>query len=83
RIDGKPRSLTTAPPATPGRTRPTMTTPTYTETASADVVRVALVKSATFQRCSIWRHVAENLAESGAGLRLHPLGNATGSRDAP
>lgn len=73
----------TSPPATPGRTHPTMITSTCTDTVTPDVVRAALVKEATFLRCSIWRQAAEKLAESRAGLGLHPLGNATGSRDAP
>jgi len=60
-----------------------MTTPTSTETVSPDVVRAALTTGATFPRCSIWRQAAKNLSESRAGFGLHPLGNATGSRDAP
>lgn len=71
------------PPATPGRTYPTMTTPTCTETVSPNVMRAVLIKGATLLRCSIWRQAAENLAEPRAELGLHPLGNATGSRDAP
>jgi hypothetical protein len=63
-------------------TQPTMTAPTRTETVSPDVVRAALLNGATFLRRSIWRHAAENLAESRAGPGLHPEGNATGSRDA-
>lgn len=74
----------TTAPAIPGRTHPTMTTPTPTETVSPDVVCTALVKTATFLRCSIWRQAAKNLAEAHAGGHgSHPLGNATGSRDAP
>lgn len=73
---------TTHPPR-PEATHPTMTAPTRTETVSPDVARAALLNGATFPRCSIWRQAAENLAESRAGLELHPLGNATGSRDAP
>jgi hypothetical protein len=60
-----------------------MTTPTYTETASPDVVHAALATGATFLRCPIWRQAAENLTESRAGLGLHPLGNTTRGRDAP
>jgi hypothetical protein len=67
----------------PEATHPTTTAPTCTETVSPDVVRAALLNGATFLRCSIWRRAAENLAESRAGLGLHPVGNATGSRDAP
>jgi hypothetical protein len=50
-----------------------MTNPPCPATFSPAVVRAALVKAATFLRCSIRR----------PGLGMHPLGNATGSRDAP
>lgn len=60
-------------PRRPEGTHSTMTTPTSIATVSLDVVRAALVKGATFLRCSIWC----------AGLGLHLLSNATGSRDAP
>jgi hypothetical protein len=60
-----------------------MTNPTCTETISRDVMRAALVKGAAFLHCSIWRQAAENLAESRAGLGLHPLGHTTRGRDAP
>jgi hypothetical protein len=73
----------TTRPAMPGRTHLTMITPTCTEAVSRDVMRAALVKGAPFLRCSIGRQAAENFAESRAGLGLHPIGNATGSRDAP
>jgi hypothetical protein len=67
----------------PEGTHPTMPAPTCTETVSPEVTRPAPLNGATFLRCSIWRHIAENLAESRAGPGLHPVGNATGSRDAP
>ncbi|MGH3570886.1 MAG: hypothetical protein ACRDUW_03510 [Pseudonocardiaceae bacterium] len=73
----------TTPTATHGRTHPTMTTPTCTETISPNEVRAALVKGTTCPRCSIWRQAAKDLAKSRAGLGSHPIGNATGSRDAP
>jgi hypothetical protein len=73
----------TTPPTTPGRTHPTMITLTCAETVSPDVVRAALVKSATFLGLSIWRQATANLAESCVGLGSTPLCNATGSRDAP
>lgn len=60
-----------------------MTTTICTETVSPNAVRAALVKVATFLRCSIWRQAAKNLAESRAGLGSYRLGNASGSRDAP
>ncbi|MGH3547298.1 MAG: hypothetical protein ACRDQU_04060 [Pseudonocardiaceae bacterium] len=73
----------TTPTAPHGRTHPTMTTPTCTETVSPNMVRAALVKGTMCLHCSTWRQPAESLAESRTGLGLHPLGNATGSRDAP
>lgn len=73
----------TTPTATHGRTHPTMTTPTSAETISPDEVVAVLVKAVPLLHCPIWHPDAENLAECRAGLRLHPLGNATGSRDAP
>jgi hypothetical protein len=47
------------------------------------VVRAELIKGATVLRCSTWRQTAENLAKPRTGLGLHPLSDATGSRDAP
>ena len=73
----------TTPRATPGRPHPTMTILTCTETISRDVVHAALVKGATFLRCSIWRQTADNLIQARAGLGLHPLNNTTRGRDAP
>jgi hypothetical protein len=73
----------TAPTATHGRTYPTMTTPTGAETISPDEVRAVPVKAVPLLHCPIWGQAAENLVESCAGIRLHPLDNATGSRDAP
>ncbi|MBW0009737.1 MAG: hypothetical protein JO063_06410, partial [Pseudonocardiales bacterium] len=66
-------------------TKPTRNSeePTCTETASPDVVRAELIKGATVLRCSTWRQTAENLAKPRTGLGLHPLSDATGSRDAP
>jgi len=60
-----------------------MTTPTGAEAVSPDEVRAVLVEAVPLLHCPIWRQAAENLAESRAGLGSHPLGNATGSRDAP
>jgi hypothetical protein len=58
---------------TPGRTHPTVITPTCPETARPDVTRTVPVKTTAALGCSIWR----------PGPGMHPLGNATRSRDAP
>jgi hypothetical protein len=47
------------------------------------VVHAALVKSATFLRCSIWRQTPDNLVQDRAGLGVPPLDNTTRGRDAP
>lgn len=60
-----------------------MTTPTTTKTISPDEVPAVLVEPVPLVHCPIWHQTAENLAESRAGLQSRPLGNATGSRDAP
>ena len=73
----------TTPTATRERNHPTMTTPAGAEVVSPDEVRAVLVKADPLLHCPIWRPTPENLVESCARLRLHPLGNATGSRDAP
>jgi hypothetical protein len=48
-------------------------TPTCPETARSDVMHTVPVQAVAALGCSIWR----------PGPRMHPLGNATGSRDAP
>lgn len=58
---------------TPGRTHPTMITPTCPKTARPDVMRTVPVKAVAALGCSICR----------TGPGMHPLCNATGSRDAP
>ncbi len=47
-----------------------MTAPTCTETVSPEVTRPAPLNGAAVQRCSVWRRIAENLAESRAGTRI-------------
>jgi hypothetical protein len=58
---------------TPGRTHLTVITLTCPETARPNVMPIVLVKVVAALGYSIWR----------PGPGMPPLGNATGSRDAP
>jgi hypothetical protein len=60
-----------------------MTISTCTKTVNPQMVRTAPVKDTTCLHHTLSCQTAENLAEPRTGLGLHPLGNATGSRDAP